>query len=338
VSAPPTLVYDDDRFLAHETGPLHVENPGRLAAIRKALAAAALPTTRAPSPPVDPTLPLLVHTEHHVERVRAGCEASKRLDPDTQTSPASWEAALLAASCAADAARKVLSGEASNAFVVARPPGHHATPNRAMGFCLFNNAGVAAEAALRAGARRVAIFDPDVHHGNGTQDIFYDREDVLYVSIHESPLYPGTGHVTEQGSGRGAGFTVNLPVSAATGEKGFERLLSEVALPVLREFRPDLLVVSAGYDAHHRDPLGHLLLGSAFYHSMFRALLEAEPRVVAVLEGGYDYEGISRGVTSSVAALAGVPCPEWAESVPPGNDTDPLLPQFRREHGEYWSL
>ncbi|BBL81013.1 hypothetical protein RxyAA322_28670 [Rubrobacter xylanophilus] len=224
------------------------------------------------------------------------------LDPDTAVGPGSWEAALLAAGAAVEAAEAALSGEP--AFALVRPPGHHAGRERAMGFCLINNAAVAAAHARSLGVRRVAILDWDVHHGNGTQDIFYAAGDVLYLSVHRGGLfYPGTGHPEEVGEGSGRGFTVNVPLPAGSGDGEYAAAFGEVLLPVLGEFAPELVVVSAGYDAHASDPLGGMRLDAASF-GRFAAAVSSLARGVSgtspafVLEGGYDL----RALTACVAA------------------------------------
>ncbi|HVL48267.1 MAG TPA: histone deacetylase [Candidatus Thermoplasmatota archaeon] len=327
------LLYDHDAFDRHDTG-FHVENATRLVEARRALArldCAGVETVAAA--PASRSLLRRVHPDEHLDAVEAQCARSEAFDADTPVVPASWRAALLASGAAADAAVRTLKGDADAAFVLSRPPGHHATPTRAMGFCLLNHAAVAAEAALAAGARRVAIVDPDVHHGNGTQDAFYARRDVFYASLHEWPLYPGTGAAGERGAGAGLGYTLNMPVPAATGERGFDGLVEGLLLPALRAFAPDLLVVSAGYDAHAADPLGHLLLSSLYYHDLFSKLAAIAP-VVAVLEGGYDPVALGRSVAGSVAALAGASPPAWPEARQPGRDLGSLVEDLRKLHAD----
>jgi acetoin utilization deacetylase AcuC-like enzyme len=230
------------------------------------------------------------------------------IDADTVASPGSYEAALHAAGGAAMGAERLLGGERF-AFCGLRPPGHHAEASRAMGFCLFNNAAVAAAHALATGgADRVLILDWDVHHGNGTQAIFADSDRVLYASIHQSPLYPGTGPADYLGDGPGEGYTVNLPVPPGSGSEEFLALVQHVVAPIARSFAPDLIVISAGFDAHRRDPLANLQLVDTDFAWVTKVLMEvadktAEGRLISTLEGGYDLEGLTQSAAAHVMAL-----------------------------------
>jgi acetoin utilization deacetylase AcuC-like enzyme len=296
--------------------PEHPERPERLAAIYEALAADRqlrdLPR-RQPELALRDRLEAL-HDPAYVESIfSAGARADERglggwLDPDTWLGPASLEAALAAAGGATAAVEAVLGREHHAAFSITRPPGHHATKSRAMGFCLFNNIALAAQAALDAGLERVAIVDFDVHHGNGTQDIFYERADVLYMSCHQYPLYPGTGAASEGGRGEGEGFTVNVPMSAGGGQTEYLAVFDEVFVPALREYRPALLLMSAGFDAHSSDPLAQMELNGNDYGLLagrLRAVAEklCEGRSVWVLEGGYDLHGLSESVVAVLKQL-----------------------------------
>ncbi len=228
------------------------------------------------------------------------------LSLDTALDRSSWEAASLASGAACSAVESALSGEA--AFAIARPPGHHAGRATGMGFCLLNHAAVAAEHARSRGADKVAILDWDVHHGNGTQDLFYEAREVLYLSVHQSPFYPGTGAVREVGEGRGRGFTVNVPLPARSGEEAYAAAFAGVILPVLREFGPALIIVSAGYDAHAADPLGGMALESATF-GRFAAQLASLAREVGaaplalVLEGGYNLGALTEGVAATIRGV-----------------------------------
>ena len=289
---------------AHRARFDHVERPERieaaLAGVRPLVEAGTAELVTATA--LDEAALLTVHSESHVERVRRACVASAPLDPDTYATPASWKAALLAAGAAVEAAERAAEG--TPAFAIARPPGHHATRDRAMGFCLFNNVALAAQ-RLTEGGRRVAIVDIDVHHGNGTQDIFYDRDDVLYVSLHQWPLYPGTGAADETGAGKGEGFTVNLPVPPGTTHEAWMDVFRRGALPTIEAFAPDVVLVSAGFDGHARDPLGGLRLTAATYHDAVSDLVAIVPRVAAVLEGGYDLTAVEHCSAAVGAALMG---------------------------------
>jgi len=249
--------------------------------------------------------------------VREMCDAAQaqqkifQLDMDTRVSPESWEAALGSAGGAIAAAAAVADGMLSSAFVATRPPGHHATPDRAMGFCLFNNVAVAArhlQATGRAG--RVLIVDWDVHHGNGTQDVFYEDPTVYYLSLHQAPHYPGTGDALETGDGPGRGTTLNVPLAAGTPRETYRARFREALARAVEAARPDFVLVSAGYDAMKDDPLGGLLLEPEDFHGMTREVLDAASvcggRVVAVLEGGYDPIRLGQAVVQTIRALAGV--------------------------------
>ena len=262
---------------------------------------------RLESPQAEPGVALLAHPRSHVEGIRAAIPASgiARLDADTSVSPKSWQAALTAVGAACAAVDDVFSGAASNAFVAARPPGHHAEKATAMGFCLFNNAAIAARHAQKAhGAERIAIVDWDVHHGNGTQDIFWSDPSVLYCSTHQMPLYPGTGGWAETG----AGNIVNAPMPPESGSELFRSAFTSRILPAIDGFKPDLIVVSAGFDAHRRDPLAEINLVEGDFdwatgQHMERAATHAGNRLVSLLEGGYDLQGLAFSVAAHVGRL-----------------------------------
>jgi acetoin utilization deacetylase AcuC-like enzyme len=304
------VVYDDT-FLLHDH-PGHPENAARLRAITEKLAGdpalRGLPAS--PAADADPEALRAVHTDRHilgVERTARG--GGGWLDVDTYCTAQSYDVALRAAGAAMRATAMVMQGEAHNAFALVRPPGHHATPSQAMGFCLFNNAAVAARSAQRLhGAAKVAVVDIDVHHGNGTQDVFYDDPSVLYCSLHQWPLYPGTGLQRETGEGRGEGSTVNVPLPPGTdGERWLHAFESRVA-PALAEHRPDLIVVSAGYDAHAADPLAELRLTTDTYAQVAARLAAIAGelcggRTVWVLEGGYDLDALAASVGATLQSL-----------------------------------
>jgi len=264
---------------------------------------------------------LRVHTEQQVKRVREACtmaEQSERIvsiDPDTKVSAASWDAAVGSAGTAIAAARAVVEGTIENAFVATRPPGHHATPDQAMGFCLFNNIAITARWLQAHGhAERVLILDWDVHHGNGTHDAFYDDPSVFFISLHQWPHYPGTGPAEQTGVGEGVGYTLNVPLAAGTPaveHRGhFERAIAEA----LSRFEPDFVLVSAGFDAMAGDPLGQLLLEPSDLYDMTRHVMDVAAgrcngRVVTLLEGGYDPKRLGEGAVAVIRALAGLEAP-----------------------------
>ncbi len=295
--------------LEHETGP-HPENAGRIRAIEAALEAAGWPGVEpVAAPEADRAAIERVHDRAHVERIERFCAAGGGLiDADTVAVAASWEAALRAAGAAVSGAERLLAGESEFAFCGMRPPGHHAERGRAMGFCLLNNAAIAAAHAIAAcDAERVLILDWDVHHGNGTAEIFAADGDVLYASIHQSPLYPGTGRADEVGTGAGAGATVNLPVPPGTDGETFRALLQHVVVPIGRAFAPGLIVVSAGYDAHAGDPLASCSVETADYADMTATVRDLGrdlgAPVLICLEGGYDPDALAASVLATVRAI-----------------------------------
>ena len=305
-----TRLYTHPIYLEHLTPSGHPERPDRLRAIGRALEHDSFDDLdRVESPRADPSAVLLAHPEEYLERIRQAMpgegQGLVRVDADTSASPKTWEAALTAIGAANAAVDDVFTGKADNVFVAARPPGHHAERMTAMGFCLFNNAAIAARHAQKAhGAERVAIVDWDVHHGNGTQDIFWDDRSVLYCSTHQMPLYPGTGAKDETG----AGNIVNAPLSAHSGSDVFRDAFRSRILPALDDFRPDLIIVSAGFDAHHRDPLAEINLDEADFdwataELMDRADRYCSNRLVSLLEGGYDLQGLAMSVAVHVRRL-----------------------------------
>ena len=304
-----TLLLSHPACLNHLTPAGHPERPDRLRAIEQVLEDEkfqSLARVEAPRGPVE--IITLCHPMEYVEAIRdaSPAEGLVRLDADTSMSPGSYEAALRAVGGAKLAVDEVVAGKAQNAFVATRPPGHHTETARPMGFCLFNNAAIAARYAQKThGLERAAIVDFDVHHGNGSQDIFWSDKSVMYCSTHEMPLYPGTGAIGERGE---FNTIVNAPLSAGDGGEAFREAFETVILPRLREFKPDILIISAGFDAHTRDPLANLNLVEADYSWVTKKLMEiadesAQGRVVSLLEGGYDLQGLSRSVAAHVTAL-----------------------------------
>ena len=291
----------------HDTGTLHPERPARLRAANAGVAASGVRVQVEEAVPVEPSDLHIVHDPEYVDAIRRFCAAGGgELDSDTVASPQSWPAALAAAGAGSTAVRHLSNGFDGPAFVSVRPPGHHALSNRAMGFCLFNNVAVTA-ARLRDEGRRVAIVDWDVHHGNGTQAMFYDDPAVLYASIHQSPFYPYQGATAEVGSGAGRGTTINVPLPAFTAGDVYRAAFDGVVMPVLRRFLPDWILVSAGYDAHAADPLAEFRLVEDDYGAMAASLREvvAPSRIVAFLEGGYHLPAIRDSVTATMRALCG---------------------------------
>ncbi|GAB6879400.1 histone deacetylase [Halorubrum gandharaense] len=292
-----------ERCLAHDTGERHPETADRLRAIRRGLAKRH-GVEYADAPPASRAAVEAVHDDDYVAELESFCaDGGGNWDPDTVACEATWDAALSAAGLAQWAASGALDGDngRSTRFALGRPPGHHAVPDDAMGFCFFNNAAVAAQTVLDDGlADRVAIFDWDVHHGNGTQDIFYERSDVFYASVHEDGLYPGTGELAETGAGDGDLSTLNAPLSAGAGDADFCHVIDEALGPALDRFDPDLVIVSAGFDAHRHDPISRMRVSSEGYALMadrVRTIADRSDAGVAyVLEGGYGLDTLSEGV------------------------------------------
>jgi acetoin utilization deacetylase AcuC-like enzyme len=306
-----TLYLSHEACLNHVTPPGHPERPDRLRAVEEALTEerfALLDRDLAPEGDLD--LVTLCHNEHYVTELRhmAPTSGLVYLDGDTSMSPGTWEAVMRGVGGAVKATEAVMSGSHQNAFVAVRPPGHHAEINKAMGFCFFDNVAIAARHAQRKfGIERAAIVDFDVHHGNGTQDIFWADKSVMYCSTHQMPLFPGTGARGERGD---HDTIVNAPLAAENGSLEFRRAFENLILPQLTKFSPELVIISAGFDAHYRDPLASLNLRAEDFGWVTRKLMDladqtAGGRVVSVLEGGYDLQGLQESVAAHVAALTG---------------------------------
>jgi acetoin utilization deacetylase AcuC-like enzyme len=305
-------VFSSVRFGQHLTPPGHPERPARaevlagVAADCRARGIAVLEPREATNTELE-----RIHDADYIARVAATAGRTVAFDPDTYTSPQSHEVARLAAGAAVQAVDRVLDGPpGSRALALVRPPGHHAERNRAMGFCFFNNIAIAAAHARARGLARVAIVDYDVHHGNGTQWAFYDDPSVLFVSSHQYPYYPGTGAAGDIGGKAGIGFTVNLPIEAGGTSGDYETLYASLVVPIVRQFSPQLLLVSAGFDAHADDPLGGMRVSSAQFGrltAMLAALADecCGGRVVAISEGGYDLVALRESATAAARVLAG---------------------------------
>ena len=340
---PKLCLADDALFDEHVSPPGHPERPERLTAARQGLLdsplAATAPTLQARDASLDEIS--LVHSPGYVASLSRTSGKAGHLDADTFYSPRSFAAARRATGAALALSDVLLDAEADFGFGLMRPPGHHARPEQSMGFCLINHVAVAARHALGRGARRVVILDWDVHHGNGTEEIFERSPEVLYISLHQSPQYPGTGAVTDVGRAEGQGYTVNVPLSAGAGNEVYAAAFERLVLPIIEQFAPDLTLVSAGYDAHRRDPLGGMQLDGAGYAWMTRRLLETVRRgpghrIGFLLEGGYDLQGVRESVAHTLDALS-EPAPSISsETVSARHEAE--VAAALRVQSAYWRL
>ncbi len=328
------VLFSHPSSLGHDTGRGHPDRPDRIRAIEAELERTDLSGwERRESPPAELDWLLRVHPRSHVDAVRETSARAGAFDLDTPTSEGSWEAALHAAGGACALAEALLDGGERAGFSIARPPGHHAESARAMGFCLFANVAIAARHALALGAERVLVLDWDVHHGNGTNAIFHESPEVLFASIHQYPFYPGTGPLEDVGAGAGLGYSLNLPVPAGAGEVEFASLVEHVVAPVARAFAPDLVLLSAGYDAHRDDPVGGCTLTTASFGQLTRQALAlaGDAPVGAVLEGGYDLEALAGSVVETLRALE-------HGGEPAAVERHPLAERAASRLGQYWPL
>ena len=295
-------------FLQHDTGDHHPERASRLQAILRKLKKTGLidklDLVEPGAAQVEDVA--LAHSRDYITSVEEACKnAPANLDPDTVVSRDSYRAALFAAGAVVKAADLVINGEARNAFCMVRPPGHHARPGQAMGFCLFNNVAIGAKYVQKKhGMSRIAIIDWDVHHGNGTEEIFYKDPSVLYISLHQYPHYPGTGKAGDTGEGRGKGFNLNIPMQASSGNDEYIKVFKDKVTPKLKDFNPEFVFISAGFDGHRDDPLSSTNLTETGYHEMTCMIKELAPdRLVSVLEGGYNLFSLADSAHSHISAL-----------------------------------
>lgn len=340
-------VIASERFEEHVTPPGHPERPERAAAMQAVVRrwAEADGAVVEPRPAADADL-LRVHDEEHLAAVVGTRGRAAMLDADTFTSPESEAVARLAAGAVLTGVDLVLDGGVgSRALAVVRPPGHHAEADKAMGFCLYNSVAAGAAYARARGVGRVAVVDYDVHHGNGTQHIFESDPDVLYVSLHQSPFYPGTGMAEEVGMGKGAGATVNVPMEAGAADEDYRLVFADLVLPVLRQFKPELLLVSAGFDAHERDPLASMRLTTPVFAAMTSELrLVADEccdgRLAVVTEGGYDLRAVADSLRSVVAALEPETArtPVWPASTVAPSRAREAVASARRALAGFWTF
>ena len=348
MTGPPAVLITHAEYRRHLTAPGHPERPERLAAIETLLRRTPLwDMADHPVPePVDDDILLWVHTRQYLRRVsETAASGGGYLDPDTPVSPVSDTVARRAAGGALLAVDSVVGREGGIAFALVRPPGHHAGAGEGRGFCLFNNAALAARRALEThGLRRVFILDWDVHHGNGTQEIFYKDPAVVFCSLHQEAWYPGTGALEEIGEGPGEGTTINIPLPAGIGDGGYLHLFEEIVLPLLRAVAPPLIVISAGFDAHHADPLGGMVVTAGGFGRLARTVHDAAgpTPIVAVLEGGYDLGGLAHSVVATLEGFTGI---DAGVAETPGAVREAPFAvasargrAVRRIAGEYWAL
>jgi acetoin utilization deacetylase AcuC-like enzyme len=332
-------------YQEHDPGPFHPESPRRLLALEEILAgpAAGLFTEVEPRPATKEEI-CRVHRTNHFERMAATAGVPQTMiDPDTQTSPRSFEAALLAAGGLLELVKEAVAGRIESGLALVRPPGHHAEANRSMGFCLFNNVAVAARYALESlGLDRVLIVDWDLHHGNGTQHSFEEEKRVLYFSTHQYPFYPGSGAATETGRGQGLGYTVNVPLGPGNGDAEYVQIFERLLVPVAEKYSPELILVSAGFDIHHQDPLGSQEVTSLGFAALARRLSELAKEtgpLVLTLEGGYSVQGQARGVLRIMEELAGrSPLAPDQLRDDPGRTDIAAVAEARRAQSALWPI
>jgi acetoin utilization deacetylase AcuC-like enzyme len=335
-------VVDDDSFDLHKSESSHPERPERLVAARAALLRTPILTRKITAREATPTELGRVHGGAYLQKLDDLVGKQAKLDSDTYLAPDSVRAVRLAAGGSVDLVDAMLRNELTRGVALLRPPGHHARPDHAMGFCLLNNVAVAAAHALSRGLERVAIIDWDVHHGNGTQEMFYGDPRVLYASLHQWPFYPGTGNASEVGDGDGRGYTLNVPLSRGAHAGDYAAAFERVLLPVLEAYKPELVLVSAGYDAHRKDPLGGMRLDANAYGWMTEQLLgvaerSARGKMALFLEGGYDLGGLEEGLAKSLEVLGGLSA---TIDVPPPAEAlhESEIKRTRKALDAYWRV
>jgi len=340
-----TALVADRRYMKHYAGRVHPERPERVAVMIEMAERLGRPDLKFYVPRDAARAELeLCHRSDYVAAVEHTATLERaNFDPDTHTSPDTWKTATLAAGGVLTAVEAVLAGEAHNAFAIVRPPGHHALANRAMGFCFFNNVAIAAAALIRNhGLARVLIVDWDVHHGNGTQEIFYESPQVLYMSTHQFPFYPGSGTLEEIGAGAGTGYTVNVPMPASFGDDEYLRAFDDLLMPIARQFKPEFILISSGFDCHYRDPLGGMRVTEAGFLAMTRRMkrLAAEccgGRMVAALEGGYDLKALADSGREVIEEL-GREADEPVALADNGDRVTPIVQRAQYFHQQFWKF
>jgi acetoin utilization deacetylase AcuC-like enzyme len=339
------ILIHSDRFLDHRPPPGHPERIER-GEVMRSIATAWKQHGRivqAPRPATQVEL-RRVHSDVHLAAIDKTAGRAVSLDPDTYTSPDSRDVALLAAGAAIGGVDAIVQSRATRVLALVRPPGHHAERERAMGFCLYNNVAAAAAHALTLGMERIVVVDYDVHHGNGTQWIFYEDPRVLYISTHQYPFYPGTGAAGDVGRGKGTGFTLNVPLEAGSTDGDYDEVFKTLVIPVIDQFRPELMLISAGYDAHERDPLARMRLSTPGYGLLTKALCDAATRhchgrVVAVTEGGYDLTALKACLESTITVLEDGPLPAPSQPPLPATSRSRLtIAAVRSAQAKFWKL
>lgn len=334
--------YPDGHELHEELG--HPERPERVEALRAGLIKMGWwdEYPKIESMAVTQDFLETIHDPAYLEKLKLACSHGSRLDMDTYTTPNSWELAVKAVGGGVAVADSVWLRQAERGFALTRPPGHHATSNRGMGFCLLNNIALAAQYLVQIrGASRLAIVDLDLHHGNGTQEIFWEREDIFYMSTHQFPFYPGTGRANEMGSGAGKGTTANFPLPPGSGDVAFHEFMDDLILPLLNHYRPEMVLVSFGFDTHWRDPLGQLELSAEGYKNLILKLIDfadenCEGRIALFLEGGYDLDAASACGQAVVSSLIEKP---WQDPLGPSPNPESTYWQIhKREALKVWGI
>ncbi len=340
-----TGIVKDLRYMEHNMGSFHVENPQRIEAIYSMLEKdISFPYTEIKPRLAEEEEIQMIHSPSYILAIKETSGKERiQLDPDTATSARSYEVALLAAGGLLKAIDLVMKGKINNGFALVRPPGHHAEASRAMGFCLFNNVAIGAEYLVKKfGMKRILILDWDLHHGNGTQHSFYGRKDILYFSTHQFPHYPGTGHWEETGQGKGTGFTVNVPLSGGKTDEDYLYIFKKILSPIVSEYKPEFLLISAGFDIYRADPLGGMQITAEGFGALTSELMTlahevSEDRILFTLEGGYDLQGLREGVKHVLLHLGGKgEKPEIGEEISPNTEKE-LAPVFETQK-QFWKL
>lgn len=339
-----TAIVSDRRYLKHFAGRAHPERPQRIEVMIEMAESLKRPGLKFLAPRearIDEIA--MCHRPDYIAEVEHTASLDRfDFDPDTHSSRESYQTALLAAGGVLTAVQAVIDGDANNSFAIVRPPGHHALPNRAMGFCFFNNLAIAANWLIKVrGLKRVMIVDWDVHHGNGTQEMFYESPEVLYTSIHQFPHYPGTGSTHEIGYGPGVGYTVNMPMPAEFGDSEYLRVFDRLIMPMGRHFKPEFILVSAGFDCHFRDPLAQMRVSEAGFAAMARRVNRlaaecCEGKMVAALEGGYDLEAIADSGRMVIEEFGRDDQPIRSDQ--DGDRVMPMVERVSQNVGRFWNL